>query len=151
MFYGSMFFGKQPQLIFAKKTHITLLLSIVAIALNIGLNIPFIMKWGVIGAAWATLMAGLISGAISRVVSQHYYKIKWEYRKIGLIYLIFFASSILMVILRNLDVVYAIRLMVKCISITLYIYLGTKIKVVTMENYVLIKNMIPLRKTAFFH
>ncbi|MEE9215415.1 MAG: oligosaccharide flippase family protein [Thermodesulfobacteriota bacterium] len=151
MFYGSMFFGKQPQLIFAKKTHITLLLSIVAIALNIGLNIPFIMKWGVIGAAWATLMAGLISGAISLVVSQHYYKIKWEYRKIGLIYLIFFASSILMVILRNLDVVYAIRLMVKCISITLYIYLGTKIKVVTMENYVLIKNMIPLRKIAFFH
>jgi O-antigen/teichoic acid export membrane protein len=70
MFYGSMFFGKQPQLVFAKKTHITLLLSIVTIALNIGLNIPFIMKWGTIGAAWATLSAGLISGSISFAVSQ---------------------------------------------------------------------------------
>ena len=151
MFYGSMFFGKQPQLIFAKKTHITLLLSIVAIALNIGLNIPFIMKWGVIGAAWATLLAGLISGAISLTVSQHYYKIKWEYRKVGLIYLIFFASSILMVLLRNSDVTYVIRLISKCISISFYIYLGIKLKVITMENYVIIRNMIPLRRIVFFN
>ena len=150
MFYGSMFFGKQPQLIFVKKTHITLLLSIVAIALNVGLNIPFIMKWGVIGAAWATLLAGLISGAISLVVSQHYYKIKWEYKKVGAIYFIFFTASILMILMRNLDVVYTIRLMVKCASVAIYIYLGIKLKVITMENYVLIKNMIPLRRTVFF-
>ena len=151
MFYGSMFFGKQPQLVFVKKTHIISLLSIVTIALNIALNIPFIMKWGAIGAAWATLTAGLISGAISLVVSQHYYEIKWEYKKVGAIYFIFFTSSILMILLRNFDVIYVIRLMVKCASIAFYIYLGTKIKVVTMENYVLIKNMIPLRKIAFFH
>jgi O-antigen/teichoic acid export membrane protein len=150
MFYGSMFFGKQPQLIFAKKTHITSLLSIVVVALNIGLNIPFIIKWGAIGAAWATLLAGLISGTVSFIVSQHYYKIKWEYRKVGLIYLIFFASSILMVLLRNLDVVYTIRLMVKCTSITLYIYLGIVIRVISIENYNLVKNIISFKGITLF-
>ncbi len=150
MFYGSMFFGKQPQLIFAKKTHITSLLSIVVLALNIGLNIPFIIKWGAIGAAWATLLAGLISGTISFMVSQHYYKINWDYRKIGLIYLIFFASSISMVLLRNLEVVYTIRLMAKCISITLYIYLGIVIRVISMENYNLVKNIIFFKGITLF-
>jgi O-antigen/teichoic acid export membrane protein len=150
MFYGSMFFGKQPQLIFAKKTHITLLLFFGRIILNVILNIPFIMKWGVTGAAWATLIAGLISGTISFVVSQHYYKIKWEYKKVGLIYLIFFASSILMVLLRNSDVVYTIRLMVKCTSITLYIYLGIVIRVISIENYNLVKNIISFKGITLF-
>lgn len=150
MFYGSMFFGKQPQLVFTKKTHITSLLSIVAIALNIGLNIPFIMKWGAIGAAWATLIAGLISGMISFIVSQHYYMIKWEYKKVSLIYLIFFASSILMVLLRNFDVIYAIRLMIKCASMTLYIYLGIVIRVISIENYNLVKNSIPFKSVTLF-
>ncbi|MCX5727088.1 MAG: oligosaccharide flippase family protein, partial [Candidatus Saganbacteria bacterium] len=78
MLYGSYFFGKQPQRIFAKKTYMTSVLTMISIGLNIAINIPFIMKWGAIGAAWGTLLAGLISGAISFVVSQHYYEIKWE-------------------------------------------------------------------------
>jgi len=57
----------------------------VSIGSNIALNIPFIMKWGALGAAWATLLAGLISGSIYFLVSQHYYEIRWEYKNIGLI------------------------------------------------------------------
>ena len=145
MFYGSWFFGKQPQLIYVKKTHISSLLSVVIIVLNVLINIPFIMKWGAIGAAWGTLLAGLISGVIAFVVSQHYYKIEWEYKKIFAIFFVFFASSILMILLRNLSVTYAIILIVKCVSVSCYIYLGVKLKVITKENYFIIRQMIAVK------
>ena len=150
MFYGFLFFGKLNgnQLIFTKKTHITSLLTMMSIALNVGFNIPFIMKWGAIGAAWGTLSAGLISGCISFMVSQHYYEIKWEYKKIGAILFIFFASAILMIILRNISVAYEIRLLLKLIAMAMYFILGVKLRVITMENYTLIRNMIPVRRAA---
>ncbi len=142
MFYGLMFFGKQPQLIFTKKTHIISLLSTVRIGINIGLNILFIMKWGAIGAAWATLLTGLISGTISFIVAQHHYKILWEYRKIVAIFLTFFVSSILVLVLRYAMVDYCIRLLVKLLSISLYTYIGIKIRVITAENLLLAKNIL---------
>jgi len=148
MFYGTLFFGKQPQIIFAKKTYMLTLLHMVSIALNVLINIPFIMRWGMIGAAWATLLAGLISGSILFFVSQHYYEIKWEYKKMGAIFFIFFASSILMILLRNFYIAYEIRLVVKCASVFSYLYLGIKLKVITMENYILIRNMIPLTRAV---
>jgi O-antigen/teichoic acid export membrane protein len=149
IFYGFLFFGKLNgnQLIFMKKTHITSLLTILSIALNVGFNIPFIMEWGAMGAAWGTLLAGLISGAISLAVSQHYYKIKWEYKKIGAIFLIFFSSAILMIFLRNISVVYEIRVLVKIMIIALYSILGFKLRIITIENYILIKNMILLKQS----
>jgi O-antigen/teichoic acid export membrane protein len=64
MFYGSLFFGKHPQLIYAKKTYITSILTLVSIALNIAINIPFILTWGTIGAAWGTFSAGILSGVV---------------------------------------------------------------------------------------
>ncbi|MCR4322378.1 MAG: oligosaccharide flippase family protein [Candidatus Brocadiaceae bacterium] len=150
MFYGSWFFGKQPQLIYAKKTHISSLLSVVIIVLNVLINIPFIMKWGAIGAAWGTFLAGLISGGIAFWVSQHYYEIKWEYKKIGAIYLIFFCSSILMLLLRNAHVGYEIRVIAKCICLASYLYLGVKLGIISMENYFVIKQMLPIQRIIFF-
>lgn len=150
MFYGFLFFGKLTgtQLIFMKKTYITSLLTMVSIGLNVGFNVPFIMKWGAIGAAWATLLAGLISGSISFAISQHYYEIKWEFKKIGAIFFIFFTSAILMILMRHFSVAYEFRLILKCASVFSYICLGIKLKVITMENYTLIRNMIPLRRVG---
>jgi len=146
MLYGSYFFGKQPQLVFAKKTYITSILTLLSISLNIGINIPFVMKWGAIGAAWGTLLSGLISGTVSFVVSQHYYEIKWAYKKIGAIFITFFASSILMILLRNFSIAYAIILVVKCISICCYLYLGVKWEIISMDNYLAIKQMVPFKR-----
>jgi O-antigen/teichoic acid export membrane protein len=146
MLYGSYFFGKQPQLIFAKKTHVTSLLTVVSIGLMIAINIPFIQQWGAMGAAWGTLLAGLISGAISVVVSQHYYEIRWEYGKACSIFFIFFGSALAMILLRHFDISYGIRLMFKLISLAGYVYLGMKIDLLTMQNYRLVRKMIsPVR------
>jgi len=142
MLYGTYFFGKIPQLIYAKKTYITSILTLVSIGLNIITIIPFIYLWGVIGAAWGTLLAGLISGAIYFIVSQHYYKIKWEYWKIGSIFLIFFLSTIILILLRHFDIYYWFRFFFKLFSLLIYLMLGIKYNILTKQNFVLIKTMI---------
>ncbi|MBN1636155.1 MAG: polysaccharide biosynthesis protein [Deltaproteobacteria bacterium] len=148
MLYGMSFFGKQPQLIYAKKTHITSMLTLVSIGLNILINIPFIMKWGAIGAAWGSLLAGFLSHMVKFIVSQHYYEIKWEYGKIVSIFLIFFGSAVAMILMRHFSIAYEFRLIFKCAAVFSYVYLGIKLKVITMENYTLIRNMIPLRRVV---
>jgi O-antigen/teichoic acid export membrane protein len=144
MYYGLLFFGKLngPQLIFTKKTHITSLLTMGRIGINVGLNIPFIMRWGAIGAAWATLLAGLISGTISFFVAQHYYEIKWEYTRIGSIFLTFFGAAILMILLRDAGVTYYIRVAIKLMSVCVYFYTGVKAGIITTENLTLVKNIL---------
>ncbi|VAX35721.1 hypothetical protein MNBD_UNCLBAC01-521, partial [hydrothermal vent metagenome] len=149
MFYGFTFFRKQPQLIFAKKTHIVSILTFVNLVLNIALNIPFIIKWGSIGAAWATFLVGLIFGSITFVISQHHYNIQWEYKKVGSIFFVFFSSAILMVLLREFMVNYEIRLFIKSISMGIYIYMGMKFNIITKANYFLIKSSISLKTVAY--
>jgi O-antigen/teichoic acid export membrane protein len=145
MYYGIMFFGKQPQLIYEKKTHITSVISFISILLNVVLNIPFIMKWGINGAAWATFLAGLLSVSLSFVIAQHYYKIDWEYRKLAAIYILFFISSIAMISMRSIGIDYLPRVFVKLAFLASYIYLGVKLKIITKENILLLKSFLPSR------
>jgi O-antigen/teichoic acid export membrane protein len=150
MLYGSYFLGKQPQLIFAKKTFIASLLTLLQILFNVAFNIPFILKWGAIGAAWGTLLAGLISGTIFYFVSQHYYEIKWEYKKMGAIFFVFFASATLMILMRHFMINYQIRLVIKIIFLSYYIWLGIKIRVITTENFNLVRNILSFKGAVLF-
>ncbi len=145
MSYGIMFFAKQPQLLFSKKIGMISFLTIFGIILNIGVNIPFIKTWGALGAAWATFLAGLIAAVISFLVYQHYYPIQWEYKKVVIIYAIFFGCSILAVILKKLEIHYGLRFFVKCLSVGLYAYAGIKFQILTKEIFSLI------RKNVFFN
>ena len=141
MLYGSYFFGTQPQLIFAKKTWMTSALTLLSITLNIAINIPFIIKWGPVGAAWATLTAGLISSSISFAISQHYYRIRWEYGNLAYIFLTFFGFSILIILFRNMNTAYSVLLGVKIIAVAIYTLIGIKVGVISKENYALVIRM----------
>ena len=142
MLYGSYFFGKQPQLIFAKKTYMTSLLTMVGIVLNVGINIPFIIKWGTIGAAWGTLIAGLLSCTISFVISQHYYRIQWEYKRLAQIFGIFFIASLSIILMRYFMIDYLFRFMTKVVFLSLYVYLGIKMNIISAENLALVRSLI---------
>ena len=91
--YGFYFFGKQPQLMYAKKTGLISFLTFISIGLNIALNIPLIKYFGILGAAWGTLFAGLISSMISFFYGQKYTPIKYE--KHILFILIYFITIVL--------------------------------------------------------
>jgi len=142
-----LFFGKiNPlQLIYAKKTHLLTLLAIVTYGLNFFLNIPFVYKWGAIGSAWAIFLSNIISGSIFFYVAQKYYNIRWEYSKICKIFTVLFISSFITLLLSQARVCYGFILFVKAVFIFIYIYLGVKINIITMENIGIVKKVFMLK------
>ncbi len=62
----------------AKKTKYRLLLMAVTAAINIGLNYLLIPDYGMVGAAIATLIASVIYGIASFIVSQRFYHVSYN-------------------------------------------------------------------------
>src|SRR4030042_294031 len=89
-----------------------------------------------------TFLAALISGSVYFIVAQRYYLIKWEYLKVGSVFFIFFISALLMLVLRNADINYIIRLMLKGSVMGIYIYIGIKFNILTMDRYRSIKKLL---------
>jgi len=143
MYYGIQFFGKinGSQLIFKKMTHIASLLTVVIIIINISLNLLFINEWGAIGAAWATFITGLLSGIVVYIIAQHYYKIIWEYRKIGGIFLSFLCASLMTILLRYFGVNYLIQMTFKLTWLVIFVFIGYKIEVISVENLLMAKSL----------
>lgn len=139
LLYVTYFFGKQPQLIYAKKTAITSYLTIFSIVLNILINIPFINLWGAEGAAYGTLLAGVLSSAATFYYSQKYFNIVWEYEKIAYVFLSLFVFAFLIIVLRKLEVDYYFRLILKIIFVALYIYLGINFNIINKELFYKLK------------
>jgi O-antigen/teichoic acid export membrane protein len=134
IYMGFLFFGKIPQLLFVKKTLISTALFIFSLCMNIGLNIPFIMEFGAIGAAWATMLAGLISGTVNLIVAQYYYKINYEWQKISWIMGIFFIGSITIVSMYLLELPYVLTLSIKIMILGVFINLGVRYGIISKEN-----------------
>ena len=134
LLYGTHFFTKQPQLLFAKKTKIISAISIFIIILNILLNIPFIYYFEIIGAAYATVISGFTFTLLIFFYSQKYARINWEYTKIITIYVIFFASFISLFLMFHFEIEYLIRLIYKAIFIIVYLIIGWKFEIISMDK-----------------
>ena len=144
IYMGFLFFGKITgmQLIYSKKSYTASFLTFLSVGLNVLLNIPMITKFGAIGAAWATMLAGLISGSITFLVAQHYYKIDYEWHKVGWIMGTFFSGVIITILTRQLGTPYIWSLATKLVFLALFLRLGFRFKVLTNENYLIVKNVI---------
>ena len=133
LLYGFYFFGKQPQLMYAKKTGLISLLTFISIGLNIALNIPLIKYFGIMGAAWGTLLSGLISTAISFYYGQKYTPIKYE--KILLLILVYFITIVLInLFLGNSNIDYYPTLLFKILSLLGYLILGYLFDIVNIKK-----------------
>ena len=140
LLYGFYFFGKQPQLLYAKKTGLISLLSLVSITLNIALNIPLIHYFGLMGAASATTLAGVISTALSFYFGQKYTPIAYE-KKVYYILSFFVASIIIILILEELKVSYYLFLLSKIFFSFAFILIGWTNQIITLKK---IKDYISL-------
>ena len=145
LLYASHFFGKQPQLIFAKKTGITSIMTLVSIFINIMINIPFIKFWGYLGAAYGSLISGIIINVISFKVSQRYFYIQWEKPKLFGMYSVLVLAIVSTIILREIDLDYWIRLLVKIILGLTYILMGFWCKFIP-TNLIAIVQRIRLKR-----
>ncbi len=137
VYYAALFFGKitGTQLIYAKKTHISTLLMLIGIVINITLNIPFIIYWGIIGAAFATTITGVIMVNISYFIAKRYAKITWQWRSIWSLYSVFILGIIWTLIDYNnfIDSNYIIAIIIKLFFIAVYILLGFKLNIINKK------------------
>ncbi len=126
LFYMVLFFAKinGDQLIFAKKTHLTTMLLIGAAILNVLVNVFFIKMWGALGAAWATLLARMVSGIVIFIVAQRFFKINWQARPTLLIFGSLFVLAFGLLILREQSVAGGILLTYKILSLGYFLYLS---------------------------
>ena len=136
VYYGVIFFGKISgvQLIYAKKTGLTTLLSIVFAALNIALNIPLINYYGVLGAAFATLLTGSLYTLASYFVAQKYCHIEWEGGRISGIVFTLLLSGLIVLLLAVFSESYATMLATKTLLALFYGYLGFRFGLLSRVN-----------------
>ena len=75
------FYSFAPGLAIAKKTHYIAYLNIIGMGINFILNYVFIIRYGLIGAAYATLFSAIIICVVNIIISQKHYFIHFEYYK----------------------------------------------------------------------
>jgi hypothetical protein len=129
--YGLMFFGKQPQLVFAKKTGVITIIGAVTLALTVGANLLLIPRLGALGAAFAALLAGAISTGLFLVVSQQYYRIAFEFRKLALMYGLVVFGAVVALLSREVGAPYALRLTAKLVVTAAFILLGIRLGIIS--------------------
>jgi len=136
IYYASLFFGKVTgnQLIYAKKTYLTTLVILLGIAINFGLNIPFIINWGIVGAAWATTISGVIMTMLSFYFAQKYAKITWQWKSIFVIYSFFLAVTAFTMVDYSFSIDLYKILMMKFLIVFFYIIIGFMLKIISTKK-----------------
>lgn len=81
--YAVLFFGKVPQLTAARKTWLTSVVTMVSLALTVGINLYTVPRWGAIGAAAGTLTATVLSTMLLVVLGQRVCPIDWPWMRLG--------------------------------------------------------------------
>lgn len=143
MYYAIMFFGKQPQLMFAGKTGLISALSAVAIAVNAAGVMAGIHLWGTVGAAWGTLLSGLVVVGLSQVLGHRYYAIQWEYRLLAAIVGTFFVASGIAILLTGLEVSYPVGLAGRVLLAGAYVLVGIHLRILSRETLILAREALP--------
>ena len=132
--YIIYFFGKQPQLMYAKRTGLISWLTLFSIFLNVSLNIPFIYTYGYIGAAWATLISGIISTSLNLYYGQKYTPIKYE-RKL-IVVLFYFVCIVLLNLIQQYFIEdNLLQIVIKLFSILILIFMGLFFKIFKKINF----------------
>ncbi len=82
VFLGSFYFFFSSAIFFFKKTKYLPFITGISAAINIGLNLLLIPRWGIIGSAKATVISHMIQSCLTLIVSDRLYRVHWP---IGLI------------------------------------------------------------------
>ncbi len=128
------FFNMQPQLMFAKKTGLISVYTISSILFSLITVYPMVIYFGVKGAAWGFLIGYFINTVIYFQISQHHYRINWEYYKVGLIYGLFLLSALAAMLLSYFETQHSLRLVVKMFLLGSFLFAGYRLKYVGISN-----------------
>ncbi|MFP4528642.1 MAG: polysaccharide biosynthesis C-terminal domain-containing protein [Candidatus Kapaibacterium sp.] len=97
-YFNGMFNNFAAGIQISKRTEFFPIAVGAAAAVNIGMNFALIPVFGYVAAAWATLVAYLVSAGVLYIFSRKLYEIKYEWKRIGIIIaatmLVYFGSQI---------------------------------------------------------
>ncbi len=126
VYYAFQFIGRITgmQLLYLKKTAFVSALSLVTVFLNVLISVPFILRWGAVGAAWGALIVSVFSIGISFYIGQRSFYIVWEKKRVWAIFGSLFVAAMILLIMNFLAVVYPLRLLIKFVFVGMYLYLG---------------------------
>ena len=136
-FYAVQFPGKvtSKQLVYAKKTALISVLSIIYLVVSVLVMIPLVMSWGALGAAWGALITGILSNTVSLIVAQRYHKIDWQFGRMLSIYFIFAAGMAIALVYSNENNAILTIILFKLGILLAYIAYGVSIGVVSRNNF----------------
>ena len=134
------FFTKQPQLMYAGKTGIQAILSVINFILTVVTLYIFVNKFGIIGAAIGYLIISIIYNATYVLQGQKYYRIQYEWAKLVIIFCMLFAMSMSVILFREWNMIYTNRLLIKIVYLGVFAGLGVYLKILTKNNLYLIFN-----------
>jgi len=138
IFYAITFFAKQPQIMYAGKTTVLSMLSLINVVCTVVVLYVFVNYYGVLGAAAGIVIVGFIYVALLIWKGQQYYRIHYEVRKLISIYGLLIFMSISTLLFREIGMVYPIRLLIKVLYGTMFVGLGVYLKVLTRENLLMV-------------
>ncbi|MFH1369590.1 MAG: oligosaccharide flippase family protein [Elusimicrobiota bacterium] len=143
-------FGKLvgAQIAYVKKAYLSFPVSVLSLLINVGLNLILIPKFGPMGAGLSMTITILTINTIFVIISQRFYKIKYEKNLLFQLYLNIFISAIVLILFRHAGIHPAAKYGVKIIALFVFIYMGVKARIITRTNIISILNIFKLKKPA---
>lgn len=87
LFHG-MYINFTAGIFIQEKTKYFPVVTITGAIVNVAFNLWAIPKWGIMGAAYATLASYMVNAFLLYVFAQKFYPIKYEYRKIIMLFVL---------------------------------------------------------------
>jgi PST family polysaccharide transporter len=124
--YALMFLGKQPQLLYAKRTDLIAYISIGSLVVNTSTTWALASRYGATGAALGTALAGAATLAVHVSVSQRFYRIGYERGRLLLTYGLYAVMAALTVVLAGTNVAWAWRVGARVLMLLVFLAVGAR-------------------------
>jgi O-antigen/teichoic acid export membrane protein len=133
-YYASLFFGKLPQLLYAKRVSLMLSVSAASVALNIGLCAWFAARWGAPGAAAGTALGGVLATALYMFFGQRAFRIAWSYSRLAAIYGCLALAVAIGWLIEFTEVAYVPGLIVRVGVLAMFAWLGAQFDILSGDS-----------------
>lgn len=135
VFFSCYFFQSIPILVHLGKTMTISILTVLFFIISILIVFPGTYYFGIYGMAISLAISNIINLIIYIYVCQKNLKLNWNFKLISMIYLYFFSTTFLIIILREIEFFYPLRLIIKLILIYGFVYFINYKKIVNVKFY----------------
>jgi len=140
------------QIQFSEKTLYILPASIVSVFLNISLNVLLIPVYGALGAVMALLFTSIFGSIVHLYFGFKLYPLPLKWWKLAGMFLFILIFTIPIYLLMTMDINFLVKIVIKIISILMFLILGLRFNFISKENInMLISKINPrfMRKLRF--